>query len=110
MRCEKLLSEKLGSVPLVECGGVTLQPGDVLLVREDLAQSMKKHYGPLLMSVGVEDRTSLKYGTYEVTKYSKPMQSESAVVHAAKHEGEEVPCVVASDKSMQGKLKFRSKR
>jgi len=107
MNCEILISEKLGAIPLAECGGVVLQPGDKLVVSCAKAGELRRHYGSLLITVGYEVRDSLKQGSYEYLKKSN--KQESAVVHAAKHEGEDAPAMVASDKSMQGKHKMRRK-
>jgi len=100
MKCSILVGNKLGSIPLMECGGVVLQEGDKLLVTEQLGEQMKKHYGKAIIIVASEERAKLKQGSYEYVA-----GSSKAVVVAAQHDNEEAPAVAAisSDKSMQGK-------
>ncbi len=106
MECVILVSEKLGAVPLAECGGVVLQPGDKLLVSSSVAKAMQKHYGKALIVAGTEQREHLRYGTYEYIS-----GGGKAVAHAAQHYHENSTAVaaVSSDKSMQGKAKMRRK-
>lgn len=111
MNCEVLISEKLGGIPLAECGGVVLQPGDALIVSASKGAELRKHYAGLFIVAGFEVRETLKNGDFEYTRgkswASKPNQS--AVAHAAKHDGEDLSGYSASDKSMQGKTKMRRK-
>lgn len=111
MNCEILISEKLGGIPLAECGGMVLQPGDALIVSTTKGAELKKHYAGLFIVAGFEVRESLKNGNYEYAKakswVNKP--SQSAAIHVAKHEGEEPSGFIAADKSMQGKKKAHRK-
>ena len=74
MKYLTLISDKLGNVPLVECGGIMLQSGQELLVRENIALSMLKHYGRNLIQVG-SGEGSLRNGHYQVElKKSKKLE------------------------------------
>ena len=111
MNCEILISEKLGGIPLAECGGMVLQPGDALVVSAAKGAELRKHYAGLFIVAGFEVRESLKNGSYEYSKGKSQSiyKSQSAVVHAAKHDNEEPSGYIASDKSMQGKKKAHRK-
>lgn len=107
MKCEVLVSEKLGTVPLVECGSIMLQPGDTLVVSCEKAAELRRHYGNLLVTAEVVLKEALKHGSYEHISRG----STRASVDAAQHFNTPAPAVetVASDRSMQGKTKMRRK-
>lgn len=110
MQCEIVVSDKMGHIPLAECGGILLQPGERLLVTKGVYEEMKRHYGKNLISAGQLEKDKLSGGHYEL-QTGLEKKSEKASVHAAKHEGHEPEGAeaVASDKSMQGKTKVKRK-
>lgn len=106
MKCEILVSERMGGIPIAECGGVVLQPGDKLIVSCELAGEMRKHYDHRIVGAGYVEYSSLKNGHYQYES-----GNGKAVAHAAAHIGEAAPALEtpSSDKSMQGKHKMRRK-
>jgi hypothetical protein len=66
MKCFVLVSNKLGGVPLVECGAVTLEPEHKLIVREEIAERMLRTYAPKLIKAGECDMAELRSGSYQV--------------------------------------------
>ncbi len=106
MKCEIFVSEKMGGIPIAECGGVVLQAGDRLIVSCEKAVELKKHYGSLLVSAGFAEYEALKGRLYQYES-----GKGKAVAHAAAHVNEPAPVLEAqsSDKSMQGKHKMRRK-
>ena len=106
MKCAILVSEKLGGVPLTECGGVVLQPGDKLLVHPELAKKMKEHYGAPLIIAGEEEKAQLKCVSYEYIHGGAKAVASSAM---KMNEAPSALAEVSSDKSMQGKYKARRK-
>lgn len=59
------------SVCIVECGGVYLKSGDLLLVKHPLAQHIWDRYSPYFskpISVQLQDATKLRNGHYEVRR------------------------------------------
>ena len=104
MKCAVLVSSKMSGIPIVECGGIVLAPGDKLLVPCEQAPALKRHYGSLLIHAADEEKAKLKNGGYEVISGAPDMK---AVIHSAHHDNADVPPMaeVTADKSMQGKAR-----
>lgn len=100
MECKVMVNHKLGSVPIMECGGVVLQHGDKLLVTPAVAVAMKRHYGTAIIEAGTAQKETLRGGHYEYVSGGAKAVSQAAAVHVA-----EAPAVeaVSTDKSMSGK-------
>ncbi len=97
MKCMIAISDKLGSVPLAECGGAVLAPGDKLLVTPGLMDLLKANYGKLIVCAGAEERASLSSGSYEyVAGKGKAISQDLPVAPLAEK---------SADKSMIGKMK-----
>lgn len=102
MKCKILVSEKMSSIPLSECGGAVLAPGDKLIVKADIYDRMKVQYGPALVCAGEVEKEVLRGGHYEYCsgKQKAPEVSKDALAPA----GESSPLTEkSSDKSMIGK-------
>jgi hypothetical protein len=107
MKCSVLVSEKMGGMPLVECGGAILTPDKQLIVNATLGASIIKQYGNRVVVAGVVDKTKLACGNYElvVADITKPFNVDPKRGVIA-----DAPAVeyVARDKSMIGK-RFKKK-
>jgi len=124
MKCVVLVSEKMGSFPIAECGGVVLASGDELIVSEAVYARLKIQYGPVLLAARSVEKESLKNGFYEYiaggqkavhhAKQSiapEPVKSEPDVAEELPKAEEPSPVVSkSSDKSMVGKRKRKSKK
>ena len=97
----------MSSIPIAECGGVVLAPGDRLLVKAEHAAKLKEHYGRLLIEIGDAESLALRNGTYE------HLASGGKAVDIAAHqlsgvsgdEGQVILSAASADKSMVGKRK-----
>lgn len=68
MKCDVLVGNKLGSIPLVECGGAVLGQSDEVIVTPELSARMQAHYGPRIVKAGEVEKTLLASGQYEVNR------------------------------------------
>lgn len=102
MKCDVLVSEKMGSIPLAECGGAILTPGDELIVGQNLAAKMQTHYGSKLVKAGEVERTKLAGGQYEVVRKGASVYAVDPHAKIPSHEASQMQGMVA-DKSMFNK-------
>ena len=83
MKCLVLVANKLGSVPLIECGSVLLSPNDKIIVKEEIAKKMLSTYGRRLLEVGTIDKEKLFHGHFQLGSekgkdfYKKPVKTVS---------------------------------
>ena len=59
-----------------ELGGVSMQKGDVLVVRSDMGTRILTQYNPRFKQVGTESVESLKHGFYEVRPMTKATEEK----------------------------------
>ena len=108
MNCEILISQRMSAIPIVECGGLVLQPGDALVVSTIKGSELKKNYGPLLIVAGFETRDTLRGGDYEY-QAAGVLRNVAAPKLAAVADGLEPPAFAGSDKTMVGKSRVKRK-
>jgi hypothetical protein len=112
MKCFVLVPNKLGSVPLVECGGVTLSPDQKIIVKEDMANRLLKIYRPRIAKAGECDMIALRSGEYQVVG-----QETKLVELHPENEQKTTPTVetISANRSMESpeaqiRVKRRSKK
>ena len=93
MLCDIIVSDKMGSIPVTECGGIFIAPGDKLLVRAGMGKKMKEVYGPLIIVAGQEEKFRLRNGHYELIAGNSRAAIHSTMLGKS------------SDRSMIGKFK-----
>jgi hypothetical protein len=71
MKCRVLVSNKMSNIPIAECGQITLQPNDTLIVKEEIAKKILSHYRPKLIEAGICEMDNLRNGHYQYESYSK---------------------------------------
>lgn len=105
MKYDVIVSDKMQNIPIAECGGIVLQPGDKLLVSSGLAVQLQKHYGKNLIVAGQVEKEKLLNGSFEYVS-----GKGKAVAQAAERAAMPPPAVesVSADKMVSGK-KARSK-
>lgn len=104
MKCAVFVSDKLGCVPIVECGGILLSPGDELVVALEHAKQIKNHYGAKIHHVHDVEVTGLTGGHYTVRRSVRSTKPDFMV--DPKHDNGPdgvAPVEGAQDKSMSGK-------
>ena len=101
MKYEVLIAAKsMGSMPVVECGGVVLREGDRLLIHAGLYPTLKNHYGKFLLHVGQEEKESLRSGHYEFVSTGRKAASIAA---ADAHMPEPETIAISTDKMVTHK-------
>jgi len=91
------ISERMSAIPILELGGVFLNAGDRLCVRNDIADKLVAKYGRLLIEAGSGQKERLSNGgIYEFI---------------AQHRIQDfaMPIKDSANKSMVGKRKSRTK-
>lgn len=108
MKCTIFVSERMGNIPVAECGGITLAPGDELVVKSELADKLAKHYGSRLSTAGEVDKEKLANGNYELKRGgNKPFNQDPKKVQplASASSMEDI----SADKSLIGKKVTKKK-
>lgn len=101
MKCVKLKARAY--MMMTECGGATLQAGDVMVVRADIADRMLLQYRGQLAADGMCEMDRLKHGHYQVGTAAAPAPKKVKKKEKAPVKEK------AEDKSMMGKVKAKIK-
>lgn len=116
MKCVVLVAKKMDSVPIAECGGITLPAGARLVVKEEIADRMLRQYRGLLIWAETIQRDSLRCGHYQIEKPGAVVPKDWVQVSAEFADPGVIPAPeqplqeISDDRSMAGAGKKRWKK